>query len=161
MNSAERTAAYRARRRGDPEAPPKGGPGPKPAGWLTTRRSAASPRRLSGSPGLSRGHGLRRWSGSASAATTNVSDLVTAHRSRQKADRDQAERRVGQLASAILKVRRRCTLAHGDWARNLSSANLDALRSEMHARRLLEAELRDLCCSDEQLITAVMKVASA
>jgi hypothetical protein len=84
-------------------------------------------------------------------------DHLAAVQSRQREDRLEAERTVSQLAYAIIKVRRQCVLTHADWVRSQSQEDLDAVTAAMRSRALLESELRELCCSDEELITAIMR----
>ncbi len=159
LTAAERSRRYRARKAGHDV--PRSRPGPKPADWSDLAKvGEAAGRELAeiiNSRSMPWAEALERLGVSRDPQRNR--DRVSAVQSRRKADRDEAARRVGQLAGAILKARRQCTLAHGDWVRDLSSANLDAVRSGMRARSMLEQELRDLCCSDERLITNVLKAA--
>jgi hypothetical protein len=86
-------------------------------------------------------------------------DQVSSSRSRERVDRQTAERRASQLAGALLKARRAELLAFSDWRRSPTSAALSDVESTMRTRSLLEAELRELLLDDEALITDVMRAA--
>jgi hypothetical protein len=88
-----------------------------------------------------------------------VRDRLAAFRDREKVDRASPARRVGQLASAILKARRHSDLCFQDWKASPSRARLDEVESANRSRNMLEQELRDLLLGDETLITAVLQAA--
>jgi hypothetical protein len=84
-----------------------------------------------------------------------LEDRVAADKSREKADRIDAERHVATLAGTLKRARRECELAEFQWRRNPSADNLTAARAAQHARNAAEVELRELCLNDERLYADV------
>lgn len=78
-------------------------------------------------------------------------------KSRQKVDNDAHIEHVKSLAIAAKKARRACELAEFDWRQK---PNADTLAATMAAQKVwstAEAELREICLHDEQLIADVKR----
>ena len=58
-----------------------------------------------------------------------LEDRVAAHRSREKANRNEAERHVAMLAGTLKRARRECELAEFQWRRKPSADNLTTARA--------------------------------
>jgi hypothetical protein len=86
-----------------------------------------------------------------------LDDRVAALQSRQKINDAAAVQRVEDLAIAARKVRRSCELAEWDWRRNPNADTLAAARAAQAARSAAEAELREACLNDEQLVADVKR----
>jgi hypothetical protein len=134
LSDAERAKRYRLRRAGKPDVP---------FGKSDPRSPVETLRRL----GVDVGSQQR------------ADDQVAAVRSRERVDRQSAERAAGQLASALIKAKRQELLAFADWRRNPTSAALSDVEQTMRTRTLLESELRSLLLDDEGLIADVLKAA--
>jgi hypothetical protein len=65
--------------------------------------------------------------------------------------------RVKDLAVAAKKARRRCELAEWDWRRDPGVDTLAAARAAQEVRSTAEAELREACLNDEDLIAALTR----
>jgi hypothetical protein len=133
LSDAERAKRYRLRRAGKPDVP----------FGKSDRSPVETLRRL----GVDVGSQQR------------ADDQVAAARSRDRLDRQSAERAAGQLASALIKARRAELLAFSDWRRNPTSAALSGVESTMRVRTLLEDRLRALLLDDTELINDVLKAA--
>ena len=82
-----------------------------------------------------------------------LEDGAAAVKSRARVNDAAAVERVRDLAYAAKKARR-CELAEFDWRRNPSRDTLAAARAAQQARNEAEAELREACLNDEQLIVS-------
>jgi hypothetical protein len=84
-----------------------------------------------------------------------LEDRVAALRSRQKVDNDAHIEHVKSLAFVAKKARRACELAEWDWRQKPNADTLAAAMAAQHVRSAAEAELREICLHDEQLISDV------
>jgi hypothetical protein len=86
-------------------------------------------------------------------------DLLAAGRSRQRADQEEARRKVEGLASALRKAKRAEQLAFGDWKSRPTSEGLAEVESAMRGVALLEVQLAEACQNDPALITEAKRSA--
>jgi hypothetical protein len=86
-----------------------------------------------------------------------LEDRVAALESRAKANDAAHIQLVKDFALAAKKARRACELAEWDWRHNPCGDTLVAARTAQAARSAAEAELREICLNDEQLVADVTR----
>ncbi len=86
-----------------------------------------------------------------------LEDRVAAEKSQAKINNANDVQRVKDLAIAAKKARRACELAEFDWRRKPNADTLAAAMAAQKVRSAAEAELREICLNDEQLIADVKR----
>jgi hypothetical protein len=86
-----------------------------------------------------------------------LEDRVAALKSRAKINDAAHIQLVKDLALAAKKARRACELAEWDWRHNPCGDTLAASRAAQGVRGAAEAELREACLNDEQLVAEVTR----